>query len=82
MLALTEKTEFPVHESIQVLSGETIFRTDKWWMAVVKAKSFGRDVINVYLWVKRGDVWKRQQKMSVRDRETWEKVKKAIDKLF
>jgi len=73
---------FPVHETIKVLQGETIFRTEKWWMAVLKTESYGRTMVNIYLWVNRDGNWKRQQKISIRGKETWEKIKAAVDKLI
>jgi len=76
------REQYPVHESLEVLDGKTIYRTQKWWLAVLKTRAFGRTAVSVYLWVKRDDAWKRQQKASFRDRETWEKVKKAVDKLL
>jgi len=77
-----EKIKFPVHETVEVLDGQTIYKTEKWWMAVLKTKSFGRVKIGVYLWKKRDDVWKRQQKLSIGDHETWENIKSAVDKLI
>jgi hypothetical protein len=79
---MSQKEKFPVHESIEVLEGETIYKTEKWWLAVLKTRSFGRISVNVYLWLKRGDSWKRQQKLSLRDIETWKKIKENVDKLL
>jgi len=73
---------YPVHETLEVIGGETIFKTDRWWLAVVKTRAFGREAVSVYLWVKRGDEWKRQQKLSIRGREMWEKIKKAVESLL
>ena len=80
---MPEKKEekFPVHETVKVLAGETVYKTAKWWMAVLKIESFGRTNVAIYLWVKRGDKWKRQQKLTVGDLETWEKIKENVDKM-
>jgi len=74
--------KYPVHESVEVLEGKTIYKTQKWWLAVLKVKSFGRQRISVYLWIRRGDLWKRQNKLTISDRETWGKIKKAVDSLI
>jgi len=79
---MEKPAEFPVHEKVKVLDGKTIFRTDKWWMAVLKVESFGKNSVNVYLWVKRGDKWKRQQKLTIRGREQWSLIKEAVEKLI
>jgi len=80
---MTEKDEkFPVHETLKVVTGETIYKTEKWWMAVLKTESFGRTMVNVYLWVKRGNDWKRQQKLGIRGKETWSRIKTAVDKFI
>jgi len=73
---------FPVHEAVNVLRGKTIYKTAKWWLAVLRIKSYGRERVAVYLWVKRGDRWKRQNKLTISDRETWRKVKEAVDSLI
>ena len=77
-----EKEEFPVHEAVKVLAGETIYKTEKWWMAVLKIESFGRTNVAVYLWVKRKGEWKRQQKLTIGDIETWGKIKETVDKMI
>ena len=35
--------EFPVSESLTVHQGTTIYKTDKWWLAVLLVDSFGED---------------------------------------
>jgi len=32
--------------------------------------------------VKRGDKWKRQQKLTIRGREQWSLIKEAVEKLI
>lgn len=71
----------PLSSVYKVIDSITIFKNKKWWEAVVVADSFGRRAIAVYLWVKKGDVWKRKHKFQLRSLQDWEKVKTAIDKL-
>ena len=72
--------EFPVSETLKVIDGTTIYKSNKWWSAVVLLESFGRKQIAVYLWNKVGDDWKRRQKFVVSDKETWAKVTEAVEK--
>jgi len=76
---LTGEKRFPVHETIEVLEGKSVYKTERWWLAVLKVRSFGRTMVSVYLWKNVDGRWKRQQKISFRDRETWEKVRRIID---
>lgn len=72
----------PLSSVYKVIDSVTIFKNKKWWEAVVVVESFGRRSIAVYLWVKKGDVWKRKHKFQLRSLQDWEKVKGAIDKLI
>ena len=72
--------EFPVHKSLKVIRGETIFKTNDWWKAVVISEGYRGKEVSIYLWKKKGDAWKRQQKYTIRRKSDWEKEKKLIDK--
>ena len=79
---MTEEEKFPVHESIEVLEGITIYKRKVWWNAVLYQRSYvGKPQVAVYLWRKRGDEWKRKNKFIV-DKETWKQTKEAVDKLL
>lgn len=71
--------ELPVHEEIDVLKSETVFKTGKWWKAVTLQEAFGRKEAAVYLWRKRGDKWVRKQKFTVKSKENWEKIGPALE---
>ncbi|HDH45405.1 MAG TPA: hypothetical protein ENG66_08525 [Thermococcus sp.] len=71
--------EYPVHPSIEVLAGETIFKTKKWWMAVLKISAFGRVKYRIYLWLFQDGAWVAKQKLTIVDSATWEKIKAAVD---
>jgi hypothetical protein len=73
--------EFPVHESLKVIKGKTIFKTDDWWKAVVLCQGYKGKEVSIYLWKKKGDSWKRQQKYTIRRKEDWEADKKSMDEL-
>jgi hypothetical protein len=78
----TEQTEpLPLSSFYKVLDHVTIFKSEKWWEAIVIIESFGRRSIAMYLWQKRNDQWKRKHKFQIRNPQEWEKVKSAIDRL-
>ena len=74
--------QLPLSSVYKVIDSVTIFKSEKWWEAVVVAESFGRRSIAVYLLVKKGDAWKRKHKFQLRSAQDWEKVKGAVDKLM
>ncbi len=77
----TQPEQLPLSSFYKVIDQVTIFRNEKWWEAIVIIESFGRRSIAMYLWTKRGDQWKRKHKFQIRNKEEWEKVKGAVDKL-
>lgn len=66
----------------KVESHKTIFKSDKWWEAVVLTEAFGKKSVNLYLWIKRGDQWKRKHKFVVRSLEEWNKIKETVESLL
>ncbi len=86
---MEEKTEqkpeveekLPISEFYKVIDHATIFKSQKWWEAVVVFESYGKRQIGMYLWQKKADVWKRKHKFNVRNLEEWDKLKKAIEEL-
>jgi hypothetical protein len=83
MAESSEKTseKLPISEIYKVIDYVTIFKSSKWWEAIVVSEAYGRRSIGIYLWVKKNDVWKRKNKFSVRNLDEWNKVKDAVDQL-
>jgi len=81
--SMSEKTEekLPISEFYKVIDYATIFKSQKWWEAVVIFESYGKKAIGLYLWQKREDKWKRKHKFNVRNLEEWGKLKNAIEQL-
>jgi hypothetical protein len=77
----TQPEQLPLSTFYKVIDHVTIFRSEKWWEAIVIIESFGRRSIAMYLWTKKGDQWKRKHKFQIRNMQEWEKVKGAIDRL-
>jgi hypothetical protein len=79
---MTEPEErLPVSDFYKVIDYITIFKSEKWWEAIVIFESFGKRSIGLYLWQKRNDVWKRKHKFNVRNMEEWNRLKEAVEKL-
>lgn len=80
---MTEKIEekLPISEFYTVVDSVTIFKSQKWWEAIVVFESYGKRSIGLYLWQKKGDAWKRKHKFNVRNLEEWNKLKNAIEQL-
>lgn len=80
---MTESTEekLPISEFYTVVDYITIFKSQKWWEAVVIFESYGKRSIGLYLWQKKEDIWKRKHKFNVRNLDEWNKLKTAIEQL-
>ena len=72
----------PVSESLKVLDYFTLYRSGKWWAAVVLLESFGRKQICLYLWVRKGDSWRRKHKFVIQDEASWEAIKEAVERFL
>ena len=72
----------PISEKLKVILPLTIYKTEKWWLAVALVESFGRKQIATYLWTKKEDQWKRKQKFVVHSNKEWLQIKEAIEKLL
>jgi hypothetical protein len=80
---MTERIEekLPISEFYTVVDSVTIFKSQKWWEAIVVFESYGKRSIGLYLWQKKGDAWKRKHKFNVRNLDEWNKLKNAIEQL-
>lgn len=82
MVIRLSQERFPISESLKVVEGITIYKTDKWWAAVTLIESFGRKQVATYLWNKKGDQWKRRQKLVITRKSQWLQIRDAIEKLL
>ena len=78
---MSETEKLPLWESYKVIDYVTIFKSEKWWEAIVLIEAFGRRSIAMYLWQNRNGVWKRKHKFQLRNVDEWNKVKTAIEQL-
>jgi hypothetical protein len=74
--------KLPISEFYKVVDYLTIFKSDKWWEAIVAIESFGRRSIAMYMWEFRDGKWKRKHKFSIRNVDEWNKVKDSVEKLL
>jgi len=75
-----EKEKLPISDFYTVVDYVTIFKSQKWWEAIVLFESPGKRTIGLYLWVQNRDgVWKRKHKFDVRNLDEWNKLKNAIE---
>lgn len=79
--SVMSEESFPAHEALRVVKGRTIYKTDRWWKAILLTEAFGRRQVSVYLWQNRNGVWKRKQKYTVRSASDWLMDKTVIDEL-
>jgi len=73
--------KLPISEFYKVVDYVTIFKSQKWWEAVVIFESYEKRSIGLYLWQKREEKWKRKHKFNVRNMDEWNKLKSAIEQL-
>jgi len=74
--------KFPTSETLKIIEGINLYKSGKWWSAVVLLESFGRKQIAIYLWNKKGDQWKRRQKFVIQNKDQWMHIKETIEKLI
>ena len=80
---MTEEKEekLPISDVYNVVDFVNIFKSKKWWEAIVLFEYNGKRQIGMYLGTSREDKWKRKQKFGVRNLEEWNKLKNAIEQL-
>lgn len=72
----------PLSEFYRVLDQVTIYKSSKWWSAVVLTEAYGRKSIALYLWTYSQDKWKRKHKFEINRRTEWEKIKVAVENML
>jgi hypothetical protein len=74
--------EYPVSDVLEVLDGETIYKSDGWWKAILlcdNEENQKEPTIRLYLWQKRGKSWKNKHRYEIKSKENWEKEKSAVE---
>ena len=78
---MEEKEKLPISDFYKVVDYVTIFKSQKWWEAVVIFEAYGKRSIGLYLWQKKADAWKRKHKFNVRNLDEWNKLKATVEQL-
>jgi hypothetical protein len=73
--------KLPISEFYKVVDYVTIFKSPKWWEAIVIFEAYGKRSIGLYLWQKRTEAWKRKHKFNIRNLDEWNKLKTAVEQL-
>lgn len=74
--------KLPVWESYKVVDHVTIFKSNKWWEAIVAIESYGKRSISMYMWEFRDGKWKRKHKFTIRSMDEWNTVKNSVEQLL
>jgi len=76
--------QYPVDAFFEIIEGIDIYKSVKWWKAVILVRSKYGLQVSVYQWIKdqKTGKWKRKQKMGIKSTEELDKVYEAIKKLL
>jgi len=76
--------KYPVSDFFEVIEAIDIYKTEKWWKAVLIVKSKYGIKVACYQWIKDAKTgkWKRKQKMGIKDMAELDKVYVAFKKLL
>jgi len=76
--------KYPVSDFFTVLEAIDIYKTEKWWKAVMMVRSKYGTQVAVYQWIKdrKTDKWKRKQKMGCKSLDELNQIYNAIKKLL
>lgn len=76
---------YPASDYYTVGAGETIFRSDGWWKAILRINqkdSYDVEEVMVYLWQEVDGDWRRRQKYTIKGRSDWEEEVEVIENLL
>lgn len=66
--------DLPVSDYYTVGAGETVFRSDGWWKAILKIGqkgSYETEEVMIYLWQETDGEWRRRQKYTIKSEGRW-----------
>lgn len=76
---------FPVNDFYTVGAGETVFKTDEWWKAIVRVEQKGdyeTEEYNIYVWQKQDDSWRRRQKYAIKRFDDWDDERSVVSSML
>lgn len=75
----------PVSDYYEIAAGETVFRSDDWWKAIVKITekgSYETEEIMIYLWQETDGDWRRRQKYTIKSEERWQEEAEVVESIL
>ncbi len=82
MAQVTQQEQLPIVAPLSVIKAKTISKKAGWWQAVVLIDAWGRKMINIYLWQKKKEGWKRKQKFSIHNIKRWKEISEAVNEFL
>jgi hypothetical protein len=76
---------YPTSDYYTVTGGETVFRSDEWWKAIVNVGVKGdyeTDEVMIYLWQKNEADWRRRQKSVIKSDDDWIELSSAVESVL
>lgn len=83
--SVTPEDTLPVSDYYEVAAGETVFRSDDWWKAIVKITekgSYETEEVMIYLWQETDGDWRRRQKYTIKSEERWQEEAEVIESIL
>lgn len=81
---MLENEKYPVDAFFEVVDGIDIYKSAKWWKAVILTRSKYGLQVATYQWIKNAKTgkWKRKQKMGIKSLDELDKIYNAIKELL
>lgn len=76
---------FPVNDFFTVGAGETVFKTEDWWKAIVRIEEKGdyeTQEYNIYIWQKQDGSWRRRQKYAIKRFDDWDDERAIVSRML
>lgn len=83
--SVTPEDTLPVSDYYEVAAGETVFRSDNWWKAIVKITkkgSYETEEVMIYLWQETDGDWRRRQKYTIKSEERWQEEAEVVGSIL
>jgi hypothetical protein len=83
--SLPSEDTLPVSDYYKIAAGETIFRSDDWWKAIVKISekgSYETDEVMIYLWQEVDGDWRRRQKYTIKSEGRWQEEADVVESVL
>jgi len=78
---LSDNERLPIHGPLKLLRYRTIKKNNSlgWWSCIVLLEDHGNKQVCFYRWHKKDGDWKRDKKLTFKNRSDWTTIKTTID---